>query len=167
MKKVNVKCNCGQQFVATFRDDNAAAGTVTCPACGSRLKVIVPQSKPPQPSVSSETKLPTGTFAQPGSLICGGREYPLSVGDNIVGRKAAGSSAHIQLEVNDPYMSRSHLLVRVVRAGDGSITTFVSNYKNMNTTLVNQRLLGKVDEVVVKDGDTIQLANTVVMFKNS
>lgn len=153
--------------MATFRDDNAAAGTVVCPACGTRLKVIVPQSKPPVSSVSSETKLPTGTFAQPGVLVCKGREYPLSVGDNIVGRKAPGSSAHIQLDADDPYMSRAHLLVRVVRGGDGSITTFVSNYKNMNTTMVNQRPLGKVDEVVVKDGDLIQLANTVVMFKNS
>ena len=167
MKKVSVKCNCGQQFVATFKDDNAAAGTVICPACGSRLKVIVPQSKPPTPSVSSETKLPTGTFDQPGVLVCKGRQYPLSVGDNIVGRMAPNSMAHIQLEVADPYMSRSHLLVRVVRNGDGSITTFVSNYKNMNATLVNQRPLGKVDEVVVKDGDVIQLANTVAMFKNS
>ena len=167
MKKVSVKCNCGQPFVATFRDDNAAAGTVVCPACGNRLKVIVPQSKPPVSPVSTETKLPTGTFAQPGALVCNGREYPLSVGDNIVGRKAAGSSAHIQLEVNDPYMSRSHILVRVVRGGDGGITTFVSNYKNMNTTMVNRRMLGKVDEVVVKDGDTIQMANTIVMFKNS
>ncbi len=112
-----------------------------------------------------ETKLPQGQFGQPGMLVCQGREYPLSVGDNIVGRKAANSMAHIQLEVDDPYMSRSHLLVRVVRSGDGGLTTFVSNYKNMNTTMVNNRLLGDIDEVVINNGDLLQLANTVVQFK--
>lgn len=112
-----------------------------------------------------ETKLPTGSFGQPGMLVCNGREYPLSVGDNIVGRMAANSSAHIQLEVDDPYMSRAHLLVRVVRSGDGSLTTFVSNYKNMNTTMVNGRLLGDIDEVVITDGTLLQLANTVIQFR--
>ena len=165
MKKIPVQCTCGQQFVATFQDDNTAAGTVKCPACGTRLKVIVPRSKPPIPQAGMETKLPQGQFGQPGMLVCQGREYPLSVGDNIVGRKAANSMAHIQREVDDPYMSRSHLLVRVVRSGDGGLTTFVSNYKNMNTTMVNNRLLGDIDEVVINNGDLLQLANTVVQFK--
>lgn len=94
-------------------------------------------------------------------LLVNGREYPLSVGNNVVGRWSPTSQSDVQLEVQDKFLSRQHILINVYRLVNGCLRITVKNYKNKNETLINSKPLCS-DTLVVDDGDTIIMADTVV-----
>ena len=93
-------------------------------------------------------------------LVVNGREYPLSIGNNIVGRWSPTSQADVQLDVPDEYLSRQHIRMNVYRLPNGRLRITVKNFKNKNETMVNDKLL-ESDEYVVINGDTITMADTV------
>ena len=96
--------------------------------------------------------------------MCKGIEYPLPIGRNVVGRKASSSSADIQIETEDKFMSREHMIINVRRLPDGGIKVDVSNHKNKNSTRINDLLLQSGDAIVLHDGDKLQAGSTVMTF---
>jgi hypothetical protein len=93
-------------------------------------------------------------------LLVDGKEYKLSIGNNVVGRWSPASQADVQLTVQDEFMSRQHVKMNVYRLPDGNLRITVKNYKNKNETMVNGKPLDN-DTVVVADGDGITMADTL------
>ena len=100
-----------------------------------------------------------------GILCVNGREYELREGVNTVGRKSANSTASLQLDVNDPYLSRRHSKINCVNMGKPTFKAIISNDQNKNMTCINNTPLGKDDEIVLTDGCTIKMADTIVIYK--
>lgn len=89
-------------------------------------------------------------------LVFGGRRYPLTMGSNIVGRKAETSHATLQIPADDLYMSREHCIININT--DGSAT--ISNYKNKNRTAVNGKILVGQHKEILTNGCQITLGHT-------
>lgn len=83
-----------------------------------------------------------------GHLVLDGKSYPLSIGNNIIGRIGSTSQATIKLETDDMYMSRQHCIIAVNRQSDGSIVTTLRNYQNKNRTAVDGKVVD--DDVTVR-----------------
>lgn len=96
---------------------------------------------------SEETVIgkPYSESSSVGHLVLAGKSYPLSIGDNILGRTGSTSQATIKLETDDLYMSRQHCIITVNRRPDGKIDTTLRNYQNKNRTAVDGKV---VDEDV-------------------
>ena len=88
-------------------------------------------------------------------------------GSNSVGRKANSSQADVQIDTEDRYMSRQHVVINVRRLPDGSIKCDISNDKNKNATRINGAQLLQGDAIVLHDGDRIQMGETSVTFHYS
>lgn len=98
-------------------------------------------------------------------LQYGTKQYPLEIGHNTVGRKASSSSANVQIDTSDIYMSRRHLSISVTTISEGLTKAVACNDKNKNDTFVNGTRLSDGDRVVLTDGSKIRMGDTVVTYK--
>lgn len=104
------------------------------------------------------------TAVNPGCLSYNGQSYPLSFGENIIGRKATTSQATIQIATDDRYMSRQHLMIQVIKISSEKVRVVVSNYHNKNASYVNGQLLNEGDQLILSDGSVIKMGNTSVTY---
>lgn len=168
---INIKCpSCGVVLRVT-NSRNESEKRFSCPKCGKRIVVPFYRLKAEDGETqldgtpgAQSTQLGNANMQQSCHLICNGVEYALPIGRNIVGRKASSSGADIQIETDDKYMSREHMVINVRRLPDGGIKVDVSNHKNKNSTRVNDLLLQSGDAIVLHDGDTIQMGSTIMAF---
>ena len=169
---VNIKCpGCGVILRVT-NSKNEAEKRFNCPNCGKHIVIPFYKIKPED----GETQLD----GQPGTqatqiggqsvdqhscyLLCNGKKYGLAIGCNSVGRRAMSSNADVQIDIDDRFFSREHMLINVRRLPDGSIKVDISNYKNKNVTRVNDIELEQGDAIVLHDGDRIFVGTTTLVF---
>ena len=168
---INIKCpSCGV-ILSVTNSKNEDEKRFACPKCGKRL--VVPfyrlkhedgETQLDGKSGSQATQMCGDEIQQSCYLECKGQQYELSIGGNIIGRKADTSAADVQIETVDMFMSREHAVVNVRRLPNGGLKVDVTNHKNKNSTKINGILLQDGDAIVLHDGDTIELGKTKLTF---
>lgn len=118
-----------------------------------------------QSGITNDNTIIASKKSKKGILYVNGREYELREGVNTVGKKSANSTASLQLDVNDPYMSRLHSKINCVNMGKPTFKAIISNDQNKNMTCINNTPLEKDDEIVLTDGCTIKMAYTIILYK--
>lgn len=186
-----VKCpNCGVTL-SVKNSKNETDKIITCKKCNMKLHVSFPpnqapleaktvlvgKSNPKAPaSNGSETQLvgvsgattvldPPAKQPKKAYLLLQDRRYSLVEGINTIGRKASSSTATLQIETNDLYMSRRQVIIELKRLGDGSLKAFISNDKNKNKTFVGGTPLVEGDRVVLTHGTQIKMGRTIVTYQ--
>lgn len=181
--EIKIKCpKCGKilRLADSPTIDNAV---FTCPVCNEKHRVGECQRivDTPKPSFASEetqygfvpssggeeTQIVGASPSQPkiGTLAdIFGRNYQLSTGINTIGRKASTSTATVQINVEDRYMSRSHAVIEVKNAG-GQTLHILRNGANKNPSFFNGTLVGDNDQLILNNGDRIKLGMTELVFK--
>ena len=167
---------------------NEEVKQITCPSCKTILQVkFQPQQEPieaktfcalpKRPNKSGETQLagssygatqlqmPSNRMTSKAFLQCGGVNYPLEEGQNIVGRKGHTSKATVQIGVTDRYMSRQHCSITVTTLPNGTKKAVLSNYQNKNQTAVDGQEIETGDAIRLTDGNCITMGHTTVTFK--
>lgn len=96
-----------------------------------------------------------------------GQHFQLHAGTNIVGRKASASSADIPIPTGEEkHMSREHLVVTVTRKPGQGFMHVAKLYKpHVNKTSVNGVQMMYGDEVILNNGDTLQLPDVTLRFE--
>lgn len=166
---INIKCpSCGVILKVT-NSKNEPVKRFACPKCYKPIMVPFYKLNPEDGETQMDgkkgaqsTQLVSNEMQQSCHLTCEGKEYDLPVGTYSIGRQAVTSTADIQIDTDDLYMSREHAMLNVRRLADGGIKVDVSNLKNKNTTKVNDYMLEPGDAIVVHDGDVIKMGNTTV-----
>lgn len=116
---------------------------------------------------SEETVMPSGASSVPGGTAClvlNGMRYALRNGRNIIGRQGDTSEATVQIVTNDMYMSRQHCVITVTQHGDGRVRAKISNYQNKNKTMINDTLLGSMQEMWLPDSCDITMGRTTMRY---
>lgn len=116
---------------------------------------------------SEETVMPSGASSVPGGTAClvlNGMRYALRNGRNIIGRQGDTSEATVQIATNDMYMSRQHCVITVTQHGDGRVRAKISNYQNKNKTMINDMLLGSMQEMWLPDSCDITMGRTTMRY---
>ena len=176
MKELKIKCPYCQTRLKLPISGNETEKNYICPKCNKGIKVKIKQPATPPPSKPIDKTMLPGDIGKedktqlpekrstPGCLVCNGKTYPLKEGINTVGRKSESRPATIMLEVDDRYMSREHVMVTVAKKGNG-FDVAIKNHRNMNETYVGDSLLKDGEEVLLSDGSTIKMGNTVVTYR--
>ena len=163
------------------------AVSIRCPKCGTISRVVPPVSTaaptvPAPTPVTRPASVPTVVLnerpgmtpdAPIGWLVVHDefavpQTFPLREGRNVVGRKSETKPADVMVVTNDPYMSRNHSIIEVIRPEHGSYQYLISDYGSTNGTFINadpNRRLSAYDQVYLSDGDTIQMGRTKVVLK--
>lgn len=190
MQTKRIKCpKCGV-VLDVKNSKNEEVKQITCPSCKTILQVkFQPQQEPIEaetyyapPKLSADngtTQLAGSSFGATQlvmspkketsrvSLQYGGISYPLEEGRNIVGRKASTSTATIQIETADRYMSRQHCSITVTSLPDGTKKVVLSNYQNKNQTTIDGLPVETGDVIRLIDGNSITMGHTTITFKLS
>lgn len=94
-----------------------------------------------------------------------GRAFQLKMGTNVLGRIAKSGKADIMIN-QDPYMSRSHLRVDVIRTASG-IEHRLVEIDSKNVIVLNGRPIQRKDILKLNYGDRMKLGQTEVVFDHA
>lgn len=89
-----------------------------------------------------------------------GLRIPLQVGNYVLGRKSSDSQANIHI-APDPYMSRQHAFLQVIRTATG-ISLQIKPLNQYNPVYVNKVSLNMNENRVLRKGDTIVMGKTLL-----
>lgn len=96
-------------------------------------------------------------------IVSTGQKYALKQGTNIIGRQHPTSQATIQIATNDGYMSRQHMKIDVLPAGN-HMEYRISDNNSTNKVTLNGRQLTPGDIVMLRSGDRITIGHTDLLF---
>lgn len=168
---------------------NETVKQITCPSCQCVLNVKFPEQQepldaqtyyaPPKQHIADDgatqlassdngsTQLVRHATKQQkiAKLLFGGIYYKLEEGRNIVGRKGCTSTATVQIDSADRYMSRQHCEIIVTTMPDGNKKVVLRNYQNKNLTTIDGHAIDTGDEIRLTDNNSITMGRTTVTFK--
>lgn len=138
---------------------------ITCPnpACKATLHVRFYEGE----TILAENKEQKESL---GAIEYNGRKMPLHEGKNSIGRKDSKNTADIGVETTDKSMSRQHCQIEVIRLKSGKVKPVISELREQEKmekmpTMINGEPLKVGDRIVLDDGDSIKLGETVVRFR--
>lgn len=145
---------------------------VECPHCKFRAKANVYQSglagQGGQGADDAATQMP-GAFAMPSDSEIGviklgdsGRCFQLKEGTNVIGRVAQSGTADLKIST-DPYMSRRHLQIDVIKTPFG-IEHRLVEIDSKNIIHLNGAPIQRGDILKLNYGDRLILGKTEVIF---
>lgn len=97
-------------------------------------------------------------------LITNGKVYPLRMGRNTVGRRSESSTATLQIETEDRYMSRVNAIVEVSRTAYGDWHIIIGSCNENNLVKIDGHSLLIGDRVVLQAGNIIRLGHSDIAF---
>ena len=166
-EKIQTKCpSCGVGLTMTV-GDHLIGKLIKCPSCG----VSSPYSKFKRlkPAPEEKTEIAGLKFKYTVRLVdtATGKEYPVSIGNHLVGRKTYKTEppADIPIETEDMGFSPSHFNLKVTEGVDGLNHAYISNASNKNQTKINGTPLEGEDMISLRNGDIISSARTELRFE--
>lgn len=138
-----------------------------CPHCGLEVAFDA-QRRAETLCPRCENPLQRQTFSDGGARVelvpadasYAGGAVPLVCGTHLLGRKSAMSSATIQFDVQDFFMSKRHTQINVAEDAYGQMRVTVRDAGSSNGTYVNERRLAPAEEVTLSSGDKLRMGNT-------
>jgi predicted Zn finger-like uncharacterized protein len=165
---------------------------VTCPSCNARLRLNEKALSPQNPYINCvrcNTRIMIELPKEPAPLIedhtfifepaevgwvivhdefTEAQTLPLKPGKQTVGRSSPNKPCDVMITSQDRYMSRTHLIVEVVRGKDGVYKYWVSEHPECtNPTFIDTYPLKRGTTVELVDGVIMQLGKTKVILKTS
>ena len=176
MEVIKIKCPYCGTVLSVKPQQGLETKNVTCPVCGEKspfkkFKVLTPRPAANDDVCTSCASIYKGTSSENdpvGSLQVltpAPLSFELHAGKNIIGRKAKGSAADIQIPEESKRMSREHLVVEVKKVPGKGWVHYASLFKEkVNATYVNDELLEYGDRIVLNPGDLLKLPGVNVKF---
>ena len=162
--------NCKSLLTISTQED-ISEKLLTCPRCKYKAKVSVylQEMAKIHPACSNDsTLLSPGIIQQMdrtvGVLYVDGKGYQLHKGKNTIGRKATSSSAEIQIESGDRFMSRSHACI-TVKDGMSGLEHQLEALNPKNPIKINGNILENDDLIVLQWGDNLTFGKTDIVFE--
>ena len=147
---------------------------VECPICHFKATVSVYQggaaAKGGQGSDDDATQLPGHLMQQKFDMgkirvASTNQRCPLKMGTNVIGRIAQSGKADIQI-TQDPYMSRRHLQIDVVKTAHG-IEHHLVEINSKNIIVLNGKPIQRNEILNIQFGDKLTLGKTDVYLEET
>lgn len=132
------------------------------PACGAKLRVSFDTGE----TILAAKK---GAATVPGYLTWDGQAYELKEGRNTVGRNSSKHEADIEIPTYDRSVSRLHCQLDARRLNSGRVKVVISDLRSaekisQKPTLVYDEPLAQEDQLVLEDGDAIEIGGQLLHF---
>lgn len=183
---MQIKCPiCGAKLSANVPEGKDLSKiTFTCPVCNVASSLagcerITAKPKPAAPKQPSPVEDPATRFEQgkaedvPGYFVDerNGNVYRLKPGKFSVGRKTYESASKADIPIDTIYngtlektFSRIHFFVNTVLGTDGIYHTYISNASNKDDIKLNGKVLGRMEELGLQDGDKVYSGGVMLRF---
>lgn len=172
METIKLTCpNCRSRLTVQ-NQPGIGEKSISCPICKLRAKVSVfmsgAASQGGHGSSGEVTQLPDmgqlPSTVDPGQfrIVQTGQFISLHIGTQTIGRLASTSKADIKIgsdDYNDPYMSRCHVKIDVVKTANG-LQHRMEEIGSTNVIQLNGKDIQRGEVVVLRVGDKITLGKT-------
>lgn len=182
MKKIRCpKCGNTIFFDESEVDENGTFVT-SCPECGKKVGVRLKAAKKSaaQASQSKEEDSTTSDTATASTEAVSSenfgklvvienrfhykQEFPLHLGDNVIGRASRSSHVDCAIATDDPSMDMTHCVVSVSRDRNGRLKYVLRDGPSNTGTFVGNELLGDHERRVIEDGTLFTLGATSIIL---
>ena len=145
----------------TFDEQRCRAGEslfLVCPHCGKSF------------SLSYEEIVRQPDTADCGKIVvlenncCERQEFPLALGDNVIGRRNKGTDVDIAIESSDADLERRHCIINVHRNKNGELVYTLRDCSARSGTYLRQDRLGKRDQVRLDSADVVSIGGTTFIL---
>ncbi len=140
----------------------------TCPVCG-KTSSFASFKRIGDTGDDEPTQYPFAEVSHTLGRLCaegGALTFQLRLGANLIGRKASGSSASIQLPCPGKRTSREHLVVEAREMpGRGLVHYVYINKEQVNPTYIGNCQLEYGDRLVLNHNDIIKLPDMELRFE--
>ena len=100
------------------------------------------------------------------NVFCEKQIIPLSLGENMFGRRSKGTVISSPIETGDMSMDRKHCIIYVEQKLDKIIYT-VKDFDSVTGTFVMNDILQKNERRIISDGDIITIGATTLILRIS
>ena len=182
MKKIRCpKCGNTIFFDESEVEENGTFVT-SCPECGKKVGVRLKTAKKStaQASQSKEEDSTTSDTATASTEAVSSenfgklvvienrfhykQEFPLHLGDNVIGRASRSSHVDCAIATDDPSMDMTHCVVKVSRDRNGRLKYVLRDGPSNTGTFVGNELLGDHERRVIEDGTLFTLGATSIIL---
>jgi len=159
MKKIRCpKCDDFISFDET-RVEPGVSLAFRCNHCGKDFSIKFKVK--PEKEVAS---YPFGYITVLENVFCEKQIIPLSLGENMFGRRSKGTVISSPIETGDMSMDRKHCIICVEQKQDKIIYT-VKDFDSVTGTFVMNDVLQKNERRIISDGDIITIGATTLILK--
>lgn len=180
MKKIRCP-KCGNIIFFDEREvDESGTFVTSCPECGKKIGVRLktakrpaakaPQSKDSNASDSAAAPTEAASSENFGKLVVienrfhYKQEFPLRLGDNVIGRASRSSHVDCAIATDDPSMDMTHCVVNVSRDRNSRLKYVLRDGPSNTGTFVGNELLGDHERRVIEDGTLFTLGATSIIL---
>lgn len=174
MKKIQIVCPSCRTRLTFPEVPGYEEKILECPACHFKAKVVnyqggsLNQGGNGADDAPTEINVPEGRKnTDPGQIrvMSTGQTCELQIGSLVIGRVAKSGTADIQI-TDDPYMSRRHVQIDVIRSAQGLQHRLVE-IGCKNTPKVNGNSIRPGDIIPLKFGDIITMGRSEIRLEES
>jgi len=167
-----VKCPKCDNYI-TFDETKYESGqrlVFTCPECGREFGIRLGVSKLRE-TQREENPDDNARDARYGSIVVIENRFhykqvfPLSLGDNVIGRYQRGSGVNIPIETSDPSMDAHHCAINVSTDKQGRLKFVLRDGPSVTGTFVDNEILGDRERRVIDDGTLFTIGATSIILK--
>lgn len=90
---------------------------------------------------------------------------PLTLGDNVIGRRCVGTVINTPIESGDMSMDRKHCVVNIKRNKKGSLIYTLRDFPSLTGTFHMNQILGDKDRIILKDGAIVTIGATTFILR--
>lgn len=141
----------------TFDEKRCEAGEslhLVCSHCGKSFSLS-------HDEISRQEDMPDcGRIVVLENNCCHRQEFPLSPGDNVIGRRNKGTDVDIAIESSDADLERRHCILNVRPDKAGGYIYTLSDCSARSGTYLRQNRLGRRDRLRLDEEDIVSIGGT-------
>ena len=128
-----------------------------CNECGRnfsiRKKASVEEGEKPDREVVASIRVLENSY-------CFAQNFPLYLGENIVGRRNKGNTIEVPIDSGDDDLARNHCKIEVKRLKSGNLRYILSDFANRKGTYYMGRPIPQGEQIYIELGDMVVCGHT-------
>ncbi|BEG98569.1 FHA domain-containing protein [Bacteroides sedimenti] len=90
---------------------------------------------------------------------------PLSLGDNVIGRRCVGNVISTPIETGDMSMDRKHCVINIKKNKKEALVYTLRDFPSLTGTFLMNQILGDKDRIVLNDGAIVTIGATTFILR--
>ena len=140
-----------------------ATGTLVfvCPDCAHSFKAHIANKI----ETEAENDFSLGFVRVLESSYAHKQEFPLVLGDNVIGRRNKGTdNVQIPIITSDPSMGRKHCVINVKKDKDGKLSYTLRDFPSLTGTFLRNTILAKKEQAWIEPGAVVTIGATTFIL---
>ena len=165
MKKVVCpRCDNFLRFDET-KYDNVKVIHFICQHCGRKFGIRLGTKEADASDVTREGEEQCGHISIIENQFCYKQEFPLYLGDNLIGRRSKGTEVQIPILTSDMSMDRKHCIINIKKDKEGKLIYTLRDFPSLTGTFLYNEILSDKERVVLSVETIVTIgATTFIVY---